>query len=169
MIFITLGTQKFQLNRLLQEIDQLIDKNQIKETVVAQIGYSDYKPSNFRTAKFMNSKEYTDNISSADLVISHGGTGAIVSSLKRSKKTIAVPRRYDFGEHVDNHQFEIVSEFEKMNFLVACYDCGDLLDCINAVKNKKIANYKSDTNSILEDLERNIVSLFKDSVKGSHQ
>ena len=37
MIFITLGSQKFQFNRLLQAVDELIDKGVIKEEVFAQI------------------------------------------------------------------------------------------------------------------------------------
>ena len=44
MIFVTLGSQKFQFNRLLIEIDRLIEEKYITDKVFAQIGYSDYKP-----------------------------------------------------------------------------------------------------------------------------
>lgn len=40
MIFVTLGSQKFQFNRLLQAVDKL----QTDDEIFAQIGYSDYKP-----------------------------------------------------------------------------------------------------------------------------
>ena len=41
MIFITLGSQKFQFNRLLKTVDELVERGIIKEEVFAQIGYSD--------------------------------------------------------------------------------------------------------------------------------
>ena len=44
MIFITLGSQKFQFNRLLKAVDELVAAGKIKDEVFAQIGYSDYKP-----------------------------------------------------------------------------------------------------------------------------
>ena len=47
-IFITLGSQKFQFNRLLKAVDELCEKGTIDaEDVFAQIGYSDYIPKNF--------------------------------------------------------------------------------------------------------------------------
>lgn len=47
-IFITLGSQKFQFNRLLIAVDKLCEKNIIcGDDVFAQTGYSDYVPRNF--------------------------------------------------------------------------------------------------------------------------
>ena len=42
MIFITLGSQKFQFNRLLKAVDDLVESKIINEEIFAQIGYSDY-------------------------------------------------------------------------------------------------------------------------------
>ena len=43
-IFITLGSQKFQFNRLLEAVDELCEKGTVDaEDVFAQIGYSDYR------------------------------------------------------------------------------------------------------------------------------
>ena len=49
MILVTVGSQKFQFNRLLQEIDKLIEEGIIKEKVFAQIGVSDYIPKTMST------------------------------------------------------------------------------------------------------------------------
>ena len=43
MIFITLGSQKFQFNRLLKAVDDLIEHKKIQDEVFAQTGYSDYQ------------------------------------------------------------------------------------------------------------------------------
>ena len=67
MIFVTLGSQKFQFNRLLIEIDRLIEEKKITEEVFAQIGYSDYKPRNYEYKEFLerikNKSIYKSDIS----------------------------------------------------------------------------------------------------------
>ena len=54
MIFVTLGTQKFQLNRLLKQLDKYIEQGQITDKVIAQIGYSDYLPKRYEYIDFLN-------------------------------------------------------------------------------------------------------------------
>ena len=78
MIFITLGSQKFQFNRLLIEIDRLVEEKKINEEVFAQIGYSDYKPKNYKYKEFLDRDEFAEIMSRCNKVITHGGTGAIV-------------------------------------------------------------------------------------------
>lgn len=57
-IFITLGSQKFQFNRLLKAVDELCEKGTVDaEDVFAQIGYSDYLPKNFSYKKFLDRSE----------------------------------------------------------------------------------------------------------------
>ena len=43
-IFVTLGSQKFQFNRLLQALDDLMEQQTGSDSVFAQTGYSDYQP-----------------------------------------------------------------------------------------------------------------------------
>ena len=53
-IFITLGSQKFQFNRLLIAVDKLCEKKVISgEDVFAQTGYSDYVPRNYSYNNFL--------------------------------------------------------------------------------------------------------------------
>ena len=58
MIFITLGSQKFQFNRVLIKIDELVEKGLLKEQVFAQIGYSDYKPKFYEYKDFLDREEF---------------------------------------------------------------------------------------------------------------
>lgn len=100
MIFVTLGSQKFQFNRLLQKIDELVKEEAIKEEIFAQIGYSDYKPENYQYKDFLNRNEFSEIQSKADVVITHGGTGAIIGAVKKEKKILAVPRLANVMNHV---------------------------------------------------------------------
>ena len=69
MIFITLGSQKFQFNRLLQAVDNLIEKGVITDDVFAQIGYSDYVPKHFTCKQFLDRDEFAEWEEKADIVI----------------------------------------------------------------------------------------------------
>lgn len=158
MIFITVGSQKFQFNRLLKEIDRLIEENKITEEIFAQIGYSDYNPKSYKYKDFLDRDEFSNIMSKCDKVITHGGTGAIIGAMKHRKKVIAVPRLKKFGEHVDDHQVQIISEFERLNFIEAIYDINDLKSVINNVENKNMEKYISNTDIFIKDIEEFITS-----------
>lgn len=70
--------QKFQFNRLLIEIDRLVGNGMVKDEVFAQIGYSDYTSKNYSYKEFLNQNEFSKIIGESDIVIIHGGIGAII-------------------------------------------------------------------------------------------
>lgn len=152
MIFVTLGSQKFQFNRMLIEIDKLIDEGKITEEVFAQIGASDYKPKNFKYSDFLTQDEFKNYMKNADLVITHAGTGAIVTALKNDKLVIAIPRLAKYGEHVDDHQVQLIDEFKELNFIEPVYEMDDLKKAIKNIKLKKFKKYISNTDIIISDI-----------------
>lgn len=152
MIFVTVGSQKFQFNRLLKQVDELIGKENIIDEVFAQIGVSDYKPKNYKYKDFMTQDEFNDYISKADIIITHAGTGVIINSIKKEKKVIGIPRLAKFGEHVDDHQIQLIKEFTEMNLISAVYDVEDLNNEIRKIKDKKFNKYKSNTDMIIYDI-----------------
>lgn len=154
MIFITVGSQKFQFNRLLIKIDKLIESGIIKEKVFAQIGVSDYKPMYFECVDFMTQEEFNNNIDLADVVITHAGTGVIVNSVKKGKKVIGVPRLSKFGEHVDDHQVQLIKEFGNLNFIEPCYEIGKLEDALKIVNEKEYDKYVSNTDNIVNNIKK---------------
>ena len=154
MIFVTLGSQKFQFNRMLVEIDRLIDEGKIIDEVFAQIGASDYKPKNFEYKDFLTQDEFKDYMKKADLVITHAGTGAIVTALKNDKLVIAIPRLARFGEHVDDHQIQLIDEFKELNFIEPVYEIDQLGEALELVKKNKDNKYISNTKTIINDIEK---------------
>ena len=54
----------------------------------------------------------------ADVVISHAGTGALFSSIKKGKKVIAVARLAKYGEMVNDHQTEIVQKLAGEGYIL---------------------------------------------------
>ena len=154
MIFVTLGSQKFQFNRLLKEIDLLVEDGNITEDVFAQIGYSDYKPKHYKYKEFLDRDEFNELMRKCDKVITHGGTGAIINAVKNSKVVIAIPRLKAFYEHVDNHQVEIVEQFNKMNLIASVYDIKELKEVLNNIGNRPLEKYSSSTKNIIDSIDQ---------------
>ena len=157
MIFITLGSQKFQFNRLLRAVDKLIADGAIEGEVFAQKGYSDYEPINYNFKQFLDRDDFAKITAKADIVITHGGTGAIIGAIKKGKKVIAVPRREKYGEHVDDHQLQVVKQFVQMNLICECRDCDKLGEVLKFVKETQLNSYSSNTDNILQSIEKYIL------------
>lgn len=153
MIFVTLGSQKFQFDRLLQKIDELLENGTITDPVFAQTGYSTYTPKFFQAEAFMDRDTFAINMAKADTVITHAGTGAIIGAVKQGKKVIAVPRLAKYGEHVDDHQTQIVEQFTDMSLLEPCWDVEDLGRVYTAAQSKTYIPYVSNTQTIIDDIE----------------
>ena len=153
MIFITVGSQKFQFNRLIEKIDQLVGDKVITEEVFAQIGVSDYKPKNYSYTDFLTQEEFTKKIEECSMVITHAGTGVIINSIKKGKKVIGVPRLARYSEHVDDHQVQLIDEFGELGFIEPCYDVSNLVDAINKAKDKEYKTYVSNTDAIVKSIE----------------
>ncbi|WP_294368360.1 PssE/Cps14G family polysaccharide biosynthesis glycosyltransferase [uncultured Clostridium sp.] len=158
MIFITLGSQKFQFNRLLIEIDELVEGGKITEEVFAQIGYSDYKPKNYNYREFIDRVEFLEIMDKCDKVITHGGTGAIISAVKKGKKVIAIPRLSKFDEHVDDHQLQIVKQFKNMNFINYVKNEYELGEIIKNIDKESFQKYNSNTFKIINSIDEFIES-----------
>ena len=152
MIFVTVGSQKFQFNRLLKKIDEMIEKSIIKDKVFAQIGVSDYKPVHYEYVDFMNQDEFNKKLDECDLLITHAGTGVIVNAVKRKKKVIATPRLSKYGEHVDDHQIQLIQQFEELNFIEPLYELNNLEEKIKIIYKKEYSNYVSNTQNIINSI-----------------
>ncbi len=138
MIFVCTGTQVYQFNRLLKELDRLVAEKGLNEEIFAQIGASDYKPQHYAYKEFLSSDEFKEYQDRATLIISHGGTGALIGASKKGKNIIAVPRLSQFGEHTDDHQLQIVDVLKNEGYVRAVYDMNDLENCIQTALEKPI-------------------------------
>lgn len=156
MVFVTLGSQKFQFDRLLREIDRLIEKGIITDDVFAQIGASNYVPKNYTYTKFLNRDEFAEKLNSCDTVVTHGGTGVIVKSVKLGKKVLAVARLAKYGEHVDDHQIQIINQFTAMNLIAGCSETEEIEMKYKSLLSMNFSKYESNTETIIKSIEEYI-------------
>ena len=153
MIFVTLGSQKFPFDRLLQELDRLIEAGVITEPVFAQTGYSAYAPKHFAYEPFLDRDTFGAKMQEASTVITHAGTGAIIGAVKAGKKVIAVPRLARYGEHVDDHQTQIIAQFNDMNLILGLDGVEQLEAAVRELPARQFNSYTSNTQTIIRDIE----------------
>ena len=108
MILVMLGTQNNSFHRLLEEVEKNIENGIIQEDVIVQAGYTKFESKHMQIFDLIPKEKLEELQEKANLIITHGGVGSIISSIEKDKKVIAVPRLHEFGEHVNNHQKEIV-------------------------------------------------------------
>ena len=149
MILVTLGTQKQPFTRLLQKIDD----SSINEKIVVQAGYTVYNSKKMQIFDFIPYDEMNKLIDEADLIITHGGTGSITMPLKKQKRVIACPRLAKYGEHVDDHQTQIVDIFSDEGYIMALNENDNLDDIYNKIQEFKPKKYVSNTKNFIKNLK----------------
>lgn len=153
MVFVTLGTQDKSFKRLLEDINECIDKKIIKDKVVVQAGYTKYDSKNMEIFDLLDKDDFDKYISECDLLITHGGVGSILTGLKNNKKVIACPRLFKYNEHMNNHQEQIVDKFSNLGYILAYNEGDNLSEIIQNAKKFKPKKYVSNTNKMIKLIE----------------
>ena len=157
MIFVILGTQDKTFPRLLEAVEKQIAKGNIKDKVIAQVGSTKYESDKMEVIDFMSVEEFNDNIEKADIIITHAGVGTILTALKKNKKIIAAARLKKYGEHVNDHQLQIVEKFSKEGYVLPLTDFEKLDEVVKKAKdftpNKFVSNKEKFINNLRKEID----------------
>ncbi len=152
-IFVTVGTQEQPFSRLFE----MIEKVDFPATYVMQTGTVDYCNNKYKTSAYI--EDFAKEISEADIIITHGGVGSILTSLKANKKVIVVPRLAKYGEHVNDHQIEITAEYVNKGLILMAQTVEELNTALNNIDNFKPEKFISNNQNFIEQLEEIIGDL----------
>lgn len=153
MILVLLGTQNNSFHRLLEEIDRLIENEVIKEEVIVQAGYTQYISKKMKILELISKEELEELQNKADLIITHGGVGSILLSITKNKKVIAVPRFHQYGEHVNDHQKQIVELFNEKGYIIGVEGIEGLEQAIRQVESFQPKKYEQNHDKMLKIIE----------------
>jgi UDP-N-acetylglucosamine transferase subunit ALG13 len=129
MIFVTVGTHEQQFNRLVECMDKWAGIHD--EQVVIQTGFSSYIPRNAEWKKLLTYSEMVENVKKARIIITHGGPSSFIMPLQTGKIPIVVPRRKEFEEHVNDHQYDFCKKVERqMQNIIVVDDVKELDEVI---------------------------------------
>ncbi|KNZ42036.1 PssE/Cps14G family polysaccharide biosynthesis glycosyltransferase [Acetobacterium bakii] len=157
MIFVCVGSRKFQFNRLIEKIDELVGAGFIKDEVFAQTAATTYIPKYIESKPYLSSDEFRLYQSRADLIITHGGTGAMLGALKLGKQVIAVPRLFKYGEHSDDHQTQVAGVLENQGYLRCVLDVDELLETIERLEKNPIEKKYTNPSQVVSIIEQFIM------------
>lgn len=116
-IFVTLGTiQPFRFDRL---IDRVLDVKSDQDHIVWQVGTTTREDLPGEVATVMDASEFDRQCRAADVVVTHAGVGALLALMEMGISPIVVPRAAKFGEHVDDHQFQVARALHERGLITS--------------------------------------------------
>jgi len=127
LIFVTVGTHHQAFDRLLGALGELPG-----EELVVQYGPGAPPPGVRRAVDYLPFDEMLACYAEAEKVITHAGVGSILCARRAGHLPLVVPRRHDLGEHVDDHQAELIRVLEKRGSVIAVWDNADLAAAVAA-------------------------------------
>lgn len=152
LILVTLGTQFEPFDRLLKELD----KQDLNEEIIVQAGHTKFESNKMRILDFIPYEEMNDLVDKARIIITHGGTGSIVEPLKKGKVIIGCARLEKYGEHVDDHQTELVSIFSDEGYILELKDGENLSGVLKQAETFVPRKYESNTEQFITKLQARI-------------
>ncbi len=131
MIFVTVGTHEQQFDRLVEFMDKWASEHD--EEVIIQTGYSTYEPKCAKWKRMYSYNEMVNFVERARIVITHGGPSSFIMPLQTGKVPVVVPRKKEFGEHVNNHQVFFCNSVVQNRGGIICIND---IKCLNEVISK---------------------------------
>jgi UDP-N-acetylglucosamine transferase subunit ALG13 len=135
-VVVSLGTsESFDFRRLLE---RLVDVLPPDTEVLWQTGSTDVSGLGIEVRPKVPAAELFEAMAAADLVIAHAGTGSALAALQAGHLPVLVPRRPEFGEHVDDHQQQIARMLAKRNLAAVCEVDEVTLDILRSAASTRV-------------------------------
>jgi UDP-N-acetylglucosamine--N-acetylmuramyl-(pentapeptide) pyrophosphoryl-undecaprenol N-acetylglucosamine transferase len=116
--FVAVGTHVQPFDRMLAAVDEAVGTGALPGPAVGQAGVSAYAAENISLRPFMAPDEITEAIRRARYVVCHAGCGIVSTALREGRRPLVMPRLKRRGEHVDDHQLQIVEKLAALDLVV---------------------------------------------------
>ena len=133
MIFVTVGTHYQPFHRLLGALASLATLDEL----VVQHGSAPAPPEADLALAYMSPSEIEGYVERARAVVTHAGVGSFVVAWRAGHTPVAVPRLRRHGEHVDDHQSQLVRALEREHKVVAVWDVDQLANAVRAASPRR--------------------------------
>lgn len=137
MVFVTIGNATQGFRRLLEAVDDLAGGDVFqRELIFIQTGHnSDFIPNNCEHKPFLSMDEFQHWMEKADLIICHGGCTQL-QAVRLGKVPVVMPRRKKYGEHVNDHQVQLVRALASAGLIIPAYETEDLPEAITEARRR---------------------------------
>jgi UDP-N-acetylglucosamine transferase subunit ALG13 len=127
--FVSAGTHSRPFDRLLRIVDDAASRGLLPGPVTVQAGVSSYRSDAFACVDWMTPDQLTQHVRAARYVVAHAGGGIAAEAIRAGRRPMLLPRLASEGEHVDDHQRELLRKLSDNGLAVPIGDCiafGDL-------------------------------------------
>lgn len=140
MTFVTVGNATQGFERLLRAVDALAVVDDLRvRPVVMQIGHArGFQPRYCEGRPFFQPQEFAELMGAADLIICHGGAGTLLAAIRLGKVPVVMPRRKAYGEHVNDHQRELVDALASDGYVVPAREPANLPGAIVEARARQV-------------------------------
>lgn len=124
MIFVTVGNATQGFTRLLDAVEAFANEGGFaREKLLIQTGSnSNFRSTHAKLIAFLPLEKFQENIRRANIVISHAGAGTLLHLFSLGRVPIVMPRQKKFGEHIDDHQVELVKALAKDERIIPLFE-----------------------------------------------
>jgi len=113
-----MGTHPAPFQRLVAAVVHAVRAAVLPEPVFIQRGPLAASPAGIESVEYLTPTEIEERIANAAVVICHAGLGTIACALRAGRRPLVMARTTRDGEHVDNHQREIVDALAALGVVV---------------------------------------------------
>jgi UDP-N-acetylglucosamine transferase subunit ALG13 len=135
MIFVTVGHQ-MPFDRLVRAVDSWAGENNVKN-IFAQIGITSFTPLNLKYKDRLDPMVFRKIFEQADIIISHAGTGTILTALEMNKPILIMPRLGRLKETRNDHQISTAIHFKSFNNISVAMNENELTNIIGTLNDNK--------------------------------
>lgn len=118
-MFATVGTQ-LPFPRMIAALDRIAGAHGL--WVFAQTADPNCRCAHIETAAQLAPDRFDERARAADVLVGHAGIGTIISAKKLGKPAILFPRRWDLGEHRNDHQMATARAVEGTRGVYIAWD-----------------------------------------------
>ncbi len=140
-VLVALGTDQHPFDRAVDIVGTLRPGNRL----VVQHGHT--RPRDWPDAEwhdFLPFETLRTLVRDAAAVVCHGGVGTIMTALSFRRRPVVIARLADRGEHVDDHQLQIVSTLAERGLVVPLTEHDDAEAALASVRGATV-DWQSET------------------------
>lgn len=161
MILISCGTEKYPFNRLVVMTQELAARHPQRHFIY-QNRVMDVIPQgkNITVQRMLPYQEFRAAIQQCEHYICHAGIGSIVTALAEGVMPLVIPRRHEFGEHVDDHQLQITEKLVGLGMIRVFHSLAEL-EALVAGDEQEGISYQFQNQPLLDDIKKTVKDWLK--------
>lgn len=138
LMFVTVGAT-LGFERMIETVAQLKRTGAIPERIVFQTGSGPFPTGlggDVEMVREMPFDAVQALLQRARIVVTHGGTGSLITALRAGCNVVAMPREFARREHYDDHQSEITEAFEARGLILAAHNETEMAAALQTARHR---------------------------------